>query len=770
MVDINGLIAKMTLRQKIAQMTQLTPEFFLADEEGVITGPMMADFGISDEDLVSIGSVLGSYDGEILYKIQKQHMAADPLQIPLIFMGDVIHGLKTIFPIPLALGSTWNPATVELAASISAIESSEAGLHVTFSPMADLVRDSRWGRVMESTGEDPYLNGEMSKAFIRGYQGENEELKKNRYKIAACLKHFAGYGAAEAGRDYAKAEISEHSLREYYLPAYKEAIQAGVKLVMTSFNTINDIPATGNKHLMIDILREEFEFEGVLISDWGAVTEMIHHGIAANHKDAAKLAMDSHLDMEMMTPAYLLGLEELLKDGAVELAQIDEAVFSILKLKDDLGLFDDPYRGYEAQLESNYEIKTLSGAHRDVARTIAEESFVLLKNDGKILPLESHDTQIILAGPIAQSQDIIGAWEAGGETKDAVSVADALRDVYPSLQVVHDMEIEGFVAHLEHKTDNGEVDAKKTDANVRQQTNSTKDKEVIILALGEHSGESGEAASRAHIKLPADQINLVDKAATTDKPIVVLIFSGRPLDLTDIVDKADAILQVWMPGTEGGNAIANIICGKSSPSGKLTMSFPRSVGQLPLYYNTFRTGRPWSEAHRDEKYLSKYLDESNFALFPFGYGLSYTEFRYSNLTLSTTEISLRNVDEVYDLAGIYDTEDMNEIYDIDNICEKDETLTVSITVANVGTREGDEIVQLYIKDEVAEVARPVLELKKFTKIHLDAAQSQIVTFELGANDFAYHHQDYSFSADAGQFKIFVGSSSVDTLYADFRLV
>lgn len=362
-VDIQLLIKKKTLRQKIAQMTQLVPDFFDTDESGVVTGPL-ASFGISKVDLAMIGSVLGSYDGETLYRLQKKHMVQDPLKIPLLFMGDVIHGLKTIFPIPLALGATFNPETVEKVAAISAIESSEAGLHVTFSPMADLVRDIRWGRVMESTGEDPYLNGLMSEAFVKGYQGTPGELLINRYKIAATLKHFAGYGAVEAGRDYTKAELSEHSLREYYLSGYKAAIDAGVELVMTAFNTVDDIPATANKHLMLDLLRGELGFKGVLISDWGAVTELIAHGVAADYKAAAKLAIEARVDIEMMTPAYLQSLEDLVTTGIVSERQIDQAVLGILTLKEKLGLFADPYRGYEQQLSNDYQFRTLSLPHR----------------------------------------------------------------------------------------------------------------------------------------------------------------------------------------------------------------------------------------------------------------------------------------------------------------------------------------------------------------------------------------------------------------------
>lgn len=697
--ELRELFNQMTLDEKIGQTVQLTGDFFKKDS-GVITGPV-AEMDLPESTINHVGSLVGVVGAEEMIGIQKKYLENNRLGIPLLFMADVIHGYQTIFPIPLGMASSWNPELIKEVASVSAKEASVSGVHVTFSPMVDLVRDARWGRVMESTGEDSYLNEIYAKAFVEGYQGD--DLLEDFTKVIACVKHFAGYGAAIAGRDYNTVDISEQILREYHLPSYKAALDAGSKMVMTSFNTINSIPATSNKWLMKDVLRKEFGFEGVLITDWGATRELITHGTADSLKSAAKQTLEAGVDIDMMSGGYAKHLKELIEKNPSLSEQLDNSVWRILNLKNDLGLFENPYRGADVAREKEV---VMHRTHQKLAREVAEESIVLLKNEG-VLPLNK-DQKVVLIGPKLDTGDILGSWSLEGSTSDTKTLKEAFIDKIGTEHLI-------FLDEKELLMDNQIAQMQEAD--------------VVIAVLGETSEMSGEAASRSNIKLPSHQLFLLEKLRQYAKPILSILFSGRPLDLSEVSKKSDGILQAWFPGSEGANALINILYGMINPSAKLTMSFPRNVGQLPIYYNMDTTGRPLTEENKQFKYVSKYLDVENSPLYPFGYGLSYTEFSYSNLKVSKTEFSIN------------------------------ETLRVSIDVTNIGDRSGSEIVQLYIRDQVAEVVRPIKELKKFQKISLEKEETKTVIFELNEKDLSYTHSDFTFRSDPGEFTIMVGPNS-----------
>lgn len=715
--QIEVLLNEMTIEEKIGQLVQLAPPFFKGStERGKITGPL-AQIYVSDDLVKNAGSVLGASGAREIKNIQEQHLKENRLGIPLLFMSDIIHGYETIFPIPLAIGSSWDLELAKKSAEISAIEGAVSGTHITFSPMVDLVRDPRWGRVMESTGEDPYLNSEFAKAFVYGYQGR--DLKNNSYRLAACVKHFAAYGAPEGGREYNTVNMSERQLRESYLPAYKAAIDAGSKLVMTAFNTVDGIPATGNKMLMRDILRNEWGFNGVVISDWGAVKELIPHGVAEDEREAAYKAIHAGVDIEMMTTCYT-HLKDLIENGQVKEELLNEAVLRILHLKNDLGLFENPYRGLNEELEKEV---ILCKEHREAARKIASKSCVLIQNHHSILPIKPSQ-KVALIGPFAESNDLLGPWSWKGDRNDVITLKKG----------------------LERKIDEKKLFVSKgcnidsiTDDQLHDAIFAAEQADVVILALGENSEMSGEAASRSNIKLPDSQLKLIDAIHKLGRPIVTVLFNGRPLDLHDVINKTDAILEAWFPGTEGGNAIADLLYGDINPSGKLSMSFPYSVGQVPVYYNHYMTGRPKDAPDAQEKYVSQYLDIPNEPLFPFGYGLSYTTFSYQNMTLSSDTIT------------------------------PDEKLQVSITIKNTGTVPGEEIVQLYIRDLVGEVVRPIKELKGFKKIYLEPGEEKVVIFEITEKQLRYYHSDLNYDSDAGKFEVYIGPNSRDVQSLTFRL-
>ncbi|RED31674.1 beta-glucosidase BglX [Paenibacillus sp. VMFN-D1] len=715
--QLTELLHQMTLEEKIAQLLQLTANFHEGGKSQ-ITGPL-EEMGITESMVTASGSVLGLSGAQSVIDVQKSYLSKSRLGIPLMFMADVVHGFKTIFPIPLAIGCSWDTELAEKSAEIAARESAVAGIHVTFAPMVDLVRDPRWGRVMETTGEDPYLNSLFARAFVRGYQGGS--LKEEPERLAACVKHFAAYGAPEGGRDYNTVNMSERNLREQYLPAYKAALEEGCEMVMTSFNTVDGIPATGNEKLMRGILRDEWGFDGVLISDWASIREMIAHGAAEDDCEAAYRAIRAGVDIEMMTPCYVQHLPGLIESGRVDEALVDEAVLRILRLKDKLGLFDNPLRGADPEREREV---LFCQEHRNVSYELAAKSSVLLKNEGGLLPL-APGKKVALIGPFAQSDDILGWWSCVGVKEDAVKLGTALQERLAEGQLVI-AEGSGFVS----------VEQSQIDAAIA----AAQDADVIVLALGEDSAMSGEGGSRTNIRLPEAQLELVRQLKKVGKPMAAVIFNGRPLDLHGIIDEADAVLEAWFPGSEGGAAIADILIGRVNPSARLTMSFPHSVGQIPVYYNHYNTGRPMNPDKTEERYVSKYIDSPNDPLLPFGYGLSYTTFEYGELKLSGNEITAN------------------------------QPLQVSVNVTNTGDRAGIETVQLYIRDVAGEVVRPMRELKGFVRLELAPGESADAVFTITEEQLRYHHSDLTQASDPGTFQVFVGPNSRDTLVESFRLV
>ncbi|OEG12611.1 beta-glucosidase [Enterococcus plantarum] len=706
------LLEQMTLDEKVGQLLQLAAEFYSEKAEEK-TGPM-TDLGLTHEDINNAGTTLGISGAKEAIRVQKAYMENNRLGIPTILMADIIHGFRTAFPIPLGLGSSWDLEAAKKVAEVSAKEAAVSGLHVTFSPMVDLVRDPRWGRVMESTGEDPFLNSRFAEAFVKGYQGN--DLKNDFFRVAACVKHFAAYGAAIGGRDYNTVNMSERQLRDSYLPGYKAALDAGAKLVMTSFNTVDGVPATGNKWLFREVLRKEFGFDGVVISDWGAVIELIPHGVAADKKQAAELAIKAGVDIEMMTTCYTENLKELIEENIVTESTLDEAVLRILTLKNDLGLFENPHRGADVILEKEV---VLSKEHRDIARDIARKSIVLLKNE-HVLPLSKLE-KVAIVGPAADSHDVIGVWSWQGKKDEAISLAQGVAQI--GAEYVIGKEAFDYFKPSQAAIDEAVALAKEADK--------------VVLALGEEDWMSGEASSRSDIRLPQAQLDLFDAIQAVNNNIIVTLYNGRPLDLKGI-DSAKAVVEAWFPGTEAGTALADILYGEYNPSARLSMSFPETVGQVPVYYNYDNTGRPYKLG--DEKYVTKYLDVSNFAKYPFGFGLSYSEFAYTDFELSSHQMN------------------------------SDQTITVSITVENQSDISGQETVQLYIRDQIGEVVRPVKELKGFEKITLQAHEKKTVQFTITEELLRYVHSDQTFASDAGTFDVMIGSNSRDVLTKTFKLL
>lgn len=715
MMQVKELIKKMTLREKLGQMTQLDGFYF--SESSAVTGPI-SEMNISEDDVLLLGSVLGATGAGQTSRIQENHLKKSRLSIPLLFMADVIHGYRTIFPIPIALGCTWNPELVERAMAAAVKEASVAGVHVNFSPMADMVRDPRWGRVMETTGEDPYLNSLFAKAFVKAYQGSGYD---EPYTLAACVKHFAGYGGAEAGRDYNTVELSNYTLRDQYLPAYKAAVDAGCDMVMTSFNTLDGVPSTANAWLLRELLRKEWGFNGVIISDWGAVKELIAHGVAEDDREAALKSITAGTNIEMMTTTYLNWGEKLVEEGLLDEALIDEAVERILELKVKLGLFENPYR--YADTEKEKEI-ILCKEHRELAYETAVQSLVLLKNENNILPLDAANKKVALIGPFAESRSILGGWSCEGRDEEAVSLKEGLEAILPadSLYIAKGCDIE-----------------EGTDQDIANAIKLAEECDVIIAALGEHAGMSGEAGSRAFLTLPGRQQELLDALYSTGKEIIVVLFNGRPLDLRPIVERSAAVLEAWFPGTEGGNAIASVLSGKKAPSGRLTMSFPYTVGQIPVYYNHLNTGRPKLVDTLENRFCSAFLDIPNKPLFPFGYGLTYTTFEYADIQLDN------------------------------DLLTPDSVIRVSAVVKNTGSRAGVETVQLYIRDITGSRSRPVKELKGFERIELQPGEARKVTFDITEDMLKFTRLDGKFDSEAGRFTAMIGTNADETLSVDFIL-
>lgn len=732
---LKKLFDSLSLKEKIYQLVQLSGEFFNTDALAV--GPQ-EKLGIAKEVVDNVGSVLNVLGAEKVKTIQKSYLEKSTHKIPLLFMADIIYGYKTIFPIPLASACTWDPELMKKSAEIISEESCAAGAHVTFAPMVDLVREPRWGRCLESTGEDTYLNSQYAKAMVEGFQGDFTKGKS----IASCVKHFAGYGAAEAGREYNTVDMSERKLRQDHLPPYRAAVDAGCELVMTSFNIIDGIPATANEWLMKDVLREEWGFDGLIITDYAAIKELITHGVANNDREATKLSIDATVDIDMKTSCYSNQLESLLKDGEISNEQIDKAAWRVLKLKNKLGLFEDPYRGASEELEEEI---LCSQENRKFAREVATKSAVLLKNEKSILPINSEGTKVALIGPYADSQDLIGVWALHGNTEDVVTLKKALeqrvkKENFAYAKGCDTLEDYSTFGEFGQLLDQGNGKLMSTDEKFEELERSVKiakEADVVIMALGEHMMQSGEGGSRTDITLPKVQLELLEKVKETNTPIILVLFNGRPLILTDIDSRVDAILEAWFPGTEGGNALADILLGDVNPTGKLTMSFPYAIGQIPIYYNQFNTGRPFKESTHSARFTSRFLDCPNEPLYPFGYGLSYSTFEYSNLALDKT------------------------------VMTKDEEIKVTIEVTNTGTRRGEETVQLYLRDMTGSVVRPVKELKDFKKVLLEPGEGKRVSFILTEEKLQFFTKSMEYMAEAGEFKVFVGKNSQDVLEEAF---
>lgn len=708
---IEKLLKQMTLAEKIGQLNQYSA--------GSPTGP---GTGRSNyEEMIAKGEVgsLFNVTGEQVNTYQKLAVEKSRLKIPLIFGLDVIHGYRTTFPTPLAMSATWQPELVEKAARVAAYEASHDGIRWTFSPMVDIARDARWGRIVEGAGEDPYLGAAMARAYVRGYQGTS---MSDPNSIAACAKHYVGYGAAEAGRDYNSTEISERTLRQIYLPPFKAARDAGAATFMSAFNAIDAVPASANPLTLDTILRKEWKFRGFVVSDWTSVGELIPHGIALTPADAARKAVTAGVDMDMESNFYHSTLAEQVTSGKVPLSVIDEAVRRVLRIKIALGLFEHPYSDIDPKA-------MLTPQSRELARTVAEKSFVLLKNDGNLLPLKAQ-TKVALIGPLADdADDLIGAWGGKGDKADVIT----------------------FRAAMQQKLGASLTYAKGTDiltdstAGFDEAVNVAKAADVVVAALGENAGEmNGEAASRTMINLPGNQEQLLQAVVAAGKPVVLVIFSGRPLTLDWEAKNVPAILEAWHGGVEAGNALVRTLYGDNNPGGKLTASFPRSVGQEPLYYNHLNTGRPLADVddkrppqNGDEKYHSRYIDQQNSPLYPFGYGLSYTTFTYSPVTVSATKFSAA---------------------DFNRGTAK---VVVSADVKNSGSVAGDEVVQLYVSQRGRSVAQPVRELKGFQRVTLAPGASKHVEFTLTRDELAFWNIDLKDVVEPGPINIWIAGSSTE---------
>lgn len=703
-VDLKKLLENMTTQEKIGQLVQLNTIFYTKNESE-ITGPI-TEMGFSGKDLELIGSTLGVMCAEDMADIQKKHLEADHNNIPMIFMRDVIHGYRTIYPIPLAMAGTFDTELVEECAHMAAEEATADGVKVTFAPMVDYVRDARWGRIMESCGEDPYLSGVMGAAQVRAFQGG--DLSKPGC-IAACVKHFAAYGGVEAGRDYNTVELSEHVLREFYLPAYKACIDAGVKMLMPSFNNLNGVPSTANKWLMQDILRNEWGFDGLVISDYRAVEELVSHGVVADMKEAAALAFDNGCHIEMMSSAYFNNLATLINEGRVSIDQLDEAVMKVLEFKAELGLFDDPSGGGSAARAAEV---CLTPQKRAIALRAAQESAVLLKNDG-ILPFNKDVKKIAVIGPYADNNGLLGAWECSGKRDECITVKTAVAELLPDAEIIY----EKGCGMTYDDTDRRGIEAAAAAA---------KSADIVILCLGEPERYSGEAASRVDITLPGVQSELASAVIGANNNTAVLLFNGRPLALTELDKEARAILEMWYPGTEGGRAAANLIFGNANPCGKLTVSFPKSVGQCPIYYNYTNTGRPNFDDENRNPYASVYIDCGNLPLYFFGQGLSYTDFVYESMTLDKKVMSA------------------------------DSEITVKVKVRNDGKMAGKETVQMYLRDLVSSTVRPVQELIAFEKISLEPGESKTVCFKIKEPMLRFPDIRNKLVSEPGDFTVSVG--------------
>lgn len=713
---VEALLQKMTMEEKLGQMNQLSPWDFEELAARVRKG--------------EVGSILNVVNPEEVNKIQKIAVEESRLGIPILVSRDVIHGYKTIFPIPLGQAATFNPQIAEDGARVAAIEASADGIRWTFAPMIDISRDPRWGRIAESCGEDPYLSSVMGAAMIKGYQGDS---LNDPTAIAACAKHFVAYGAAEGGKDYNSTFIPERVLRNVYLPPFKAAVEAGCATFMTSFNDNDGVPSTANKFVLKDVLRDEWKYDGMVVTDWASAAEMINHGFCVDGKDAAEKSVNAGVDMEMVSETFIKNLKQSVEEKKVSMETIDNAVRNILRLKFRLGLFENPY------VVTPQTVK-YADAHLQVAKTAAEQSVILLKNDAQTLPLTDKVKTVAVVGPMADAPyEQMGTWVFDGEKEHTQTPLKAIREMYgDKVNVI-------FEQGLAYSRD-------KNVSGIAKAVNAARRADVVVCFVGEESILSGEAHSLANLDLQGAQSQLIKSLAATGKPVVTVVMAGRQLTISDEVEASDAVLYSFHPGTMGGPAIADILFGKVNPSGKTPVTFPRMTGQAPIYYAHNNTGRPANPTEMliDEIPVeagqtsvgcrSFYLDAGNSPLFPFGYGLSYTNFEYSDLKLASDKLTV------------------------------DGEVNVSVNLKNAGKYDGTEVVQLYVQDKVGSVTRPVKELKAFQRVELKAGESKTVTFTLPVSDLAFWRYDMTYGIEPGDFKLWVGTNSAEGLSADFTVI
>ena len=710
--QVDSLLKIMTLDEKIGQLVLFTSHWD-------VTGPVMP---VEYETFIregSCGNIFNAHSAEYNRKLQEIAVNETRLGIPLLFGYDVIHGHRTIFPISLGEAASWDTLLIEKASRVAAVEATASGVNWTFAPMVDISVDPRWGRVSESAGEDPFLGSQIARARVRGFQGD--DLRDNS-TLLACVKHFAAYGAPQAGRDYHTVDMSDRTLRDMYIPPYQAAIEEGVASVMTAFNEVDGIPATASSYLMTDILRKEWGFNGFVVTDYTAVEELIPHGVAADEKEAALLALNAGVDMDMQSSSFREYLKPLVEEGKVKESEIDKAVKRILEAKFALGLFEDPYRYFDSEREKNL---LMHQDHLDLAYETALHSMVLLKNSHEVLPL-SHGESLAVIGPLANSQrDLLGSWIADGKWDSLKTILEALKEenkdgvtLFANGCGFDDTDRSGFPEAMKVARSAGK----------------------IILVMGEPWDWSGEASSRTNIDLPEIQKELIREIASLGKPVVLVLLNGRPLALEEEYEFTDAILEAWYPGTMGAKAIADVIFGNFNPSGKLPMTFPRNIGQVPVHYNMKNTGRPYEPEGPEQKYRSRYIDSSNEPLFPFGFGLSYTSFKYDEIRLGTSQLKTGN------------------------------DLKINVIITNTGKREGTEVVQLYIRDLVGSVTRPVKELKGFRKILLQPGESKEIEFLITSKDLSFYRADMTFGTEPGEFEVFAGGNSRDVISTKFQLL
>ncbi|HEY5824725.1 MAG TPA: beta-glucosidase BglX [Cyclobacteriaceae bacterium] len=728
---VDSVLSKMTLEEKIGQLNLPSAGEFTTGQAESSDIAKKIEKGL-------VGGLFNIKTVARIKEVQKIAMEKSRMKIPLIFGMDVIHGYESVFPIPLGLSCSWDMPLIERSARIAAQEASADGINWTFSPMVDISRDPRWGRISEGNGEDPYLGSAIAKAMVKGYQGT--DLSANN-TIMSCVKHYALYGASEAGRDYNTTDMSRHRMYNEYLPPYKAALDAGAGSIMASFNEIDGIPASANKWLLTDVLRNEWKFNGFVVSDYTGISEMIDHGLGDLQTVSAK-ALDAGLDMDMVAEGFLTTLDKSLKEGKITEKQIDEACRRILKAKFELGLFDDPYKYCD---ENRAKTEVFSDANRAEARSTAAQSFVLLKNQGNVLPLKKSGT-IALVGPLADAKEnMTGTWSVAARFSESISLLNGLQKAAgTNAKIVY---AKGANLDEDEAIENNSTlfgkslhrDKRSAEALRSEAVKIAKSADVIVAAVGEAAEMSGEAASRTNIQIPETQKELLKALLKTGKPVVLVLFTGRPLALKWEQENVPAILNTWFGGSEAGDAIADVLFGDVNPSGKLSTTFPQNVGQVPLYYAHKNTGRPLPDGKWFQKFRSNYIDVSNDPLYPFGFGLSYTQFEYGDLKLSKGEMT------------------------------SSDSIEASITVKNTGSREGKEVVQLYIRDLVGTTTRPVKELKGFQKISLTPGESKQVVFKITANDLSFYRQDLSWGTEPGDFHVFIGGNSRDVKQAVLQL-